>query len=465
VRSILANVCARVAIAGDRGARRVWLRLQITPIQAVVETVRVQAARASNNGHALARVLAMSMLTSPTPARSLLAAGVVGASLMALAPACSSADEAIDGDASAVPDASVESGAAADGSTSSDVSEAGALADGATTPTCKQAGGTRCATSVAACAGMKTLAASDCAACCVVPTNPVYGKSAPDPFILRDGTTYHAFATGKNITHLTSSDLAVWTLAKDALTPGPWADQNVDHWAPTAYQAKNGTWVMFYAGLVAGTGKHCLGRATSTSAAGTFVDTSATPFVCYSNMGWSLDPSVFQDMATGKDYLVWRQDTPTNNAGTVYESELDPAGRLTGATTELIHRATTEPSWEFDANGGVMENPAMIRAGGTYHLFYAGFRWQTAGYAVGHATCTTPAGPCTKTSTTSPWQGSLGKMLGPGGADFVTTADGTLLMYMHGWQAPDVGPGVGTRALWLYRFDAKANTSPTVGDL
>jgi hypothetical protein len=56
-------------------------------------------------------------------------------------------------------------------------------------------------------------------------------------------------------------------------------------------------------------------------------------------------------------------------------------------------------------------------------------------------------------------------MLGPGGADFVTTADGTLLMYMHGWQAPDVGPGVGTRALWLYRFDAKASTSPTVGDL
>lgn len=367
------------------------------------------------------------------------------ATLAVLAPACSSD-----------PSLATADGAATD---------ADPLVDGAAASTCKQGGGTRCASAAAACAGLLTLASSDCAACCAVPSNPVDGQSAPDPYILRDGTTYHAYATGKHIKHLTSTDLATWTLANDALNPGPWADQNVDHWAPTAYKAKNGTWVMFYAGLVAGSGKHCLGRATSASLASTFVDASSTAFICYANMGWSIDPSVFQDAVTGKDYLVWRQDTPAHRSGTIYESELDAAGRLTGATTELIHRATAEPSWEFDADGGVMENPAMIHAGGTYHLFYAGYRWQTAGYAVGHATCTTPAGPCTKTSTTTPWQGSRGKMLGPGGADFVTSPDGTVLMYMHGWENPDVGPGVGTRKLWLYRFDATGGAMPTLTTL
>jgi len=66
---------------------------------------------------------------------------------------------------------------------------------------------------------------------------------------------------------------------------------------------------------------------------------------------------------------------------------------LTGNEHLLVSRAKVEPSWEFDSSGGVLENPAMIHKGGHYHLFYSGFRWQTAKYANGHAICDTPFGP------------------------------------------------------------------------
>lgn len=350
-------------------------------------------------------------------------------------------------------------GAAGQGGASA-AGQGGTAAGGsAVGPTCKQAGGNRCATAASDCAGLTTFASSDCAACCLVPQNPVYG-SFPDPFVVRVGDTYHAFATGQNIPRITSKDLDTWKAEGKSLNPGPWADQTLDHWAPTAYQAKDKTWVMFYAGVVQGSGQHCLGRATSSSVTGMFVETSNTPFICKSGGLWSLDPSVFQDPTTGKDYLVWRQDTAAMPHGTVHIRELDNTGHLTGTEHQLIERASAEPSWEFDASGGVMENPAMIHAGGTYHLFYSANRWETASYATGHAHCDTPVGPCTKTSTTSPWQGSLGKMLGPGGADFVKAADGTTFMYMHGWESPDVGPGVGARKLWFYRFETPPKIAP-----
>jgi len=48
-------------------------------------------------------------------------------------------------------------------------------------------------------------------------------------------------------------------------------------------------------------------------------------------------------------------------------------------------------------------------------------------------------------------------MLGPGGADFVAAPDGTLLIYMHGWLAPNVGAPDGSRKLWLYRLIVNGN--------
>jgi GH43 family beta-xylosidase len=325
-------------------------------------------------------------------------------------------------------------------------------------PTCKQAGGDRCGKTKGDCAGLTTVDSSDCNVCCKVPKNPIIATGWADPYIVRSGDTYYAFATGGTVRRRSSKNLVSWSAADDALSKSPWKQGSAGFWAPTVYKAKSGKWVMYYAAETnaANNTQHCIGKAVANSITGTFQPVGTKPIICGSSF-WSIDPSVFEDN-DGKDYLLWRQDTAAQSKGNVYIQQLDKNGDLTGGSHQLISRASKEPSWEFDGSGGVMENPAMVRNGSVYHLFYSGNRWETKNYANGHATCTAPFGPCKKTSTTNPWQGSKGQMLGPGGADTVKAADGTLFMYMHGWDSPDVGPDKGTRKLWLYRLDFAGQT-------
>lgn len=321
-------------------------------------------------------------------------------------------------------------------------------------PTCAKAGGDRCGKTKADCAGLASFDSSDCAFCCAVPKNPVIDAGFADPFIVREGDTYYAFATGGAVRRRSSKDLIKWGVGDAALDKSPWKSASAGFWAPTVYQAKNGKWVLYYAAETNAPNnqQHCIGKAVANAVTGDFTDKLGKPFICATSH-WSIDPSVFQDK-DGKDYLLWRQDTAAMSKGNVFIQRLDENGDLVGQSHELISRASKEPSWEFDAQGGVLENPAMVRNGNVYHLFYSGNRWETAKYANGHATCEAPFGPCKKTSTTAPWQGSKGQMLGPGGADTVVAKDGTLFMYMHGWDAPKVGDDAGAeRKLWLYRLD------------
>ncbi len=331
---------------------------------------------------------------------------------------------------------------------------------GAPLPTCQQAGGNRCGSTAAECAGLFKLASSDCVSCCKVPSNPVFDAQWADPYIVRKGDTYYTFATGSTVRRRSSKDLVTWTTADTALETAPWKKADAGFWAPAVYRAKSGKWILYYASEIKGpTSQHCIGRAVSNSITGTFVDNSTTPFLCRSTH-WSIDPSVFQDN-DGKDFLLWRQDTADMPSGNAFIQRLDDNGQLTFNEHLLLTRAKVEPSWEFDSTGGVLENPAMIHEDGIYHLLYSGFRWQTAKYANGRAICDAPTGPCTKKSKETPWLGSKGDMLGPGGADFVKAEDGTLFIYMHGWLAPDVGPEVGSRKLWMYRLKVNGESVST----
>src|SRR5439155_8721279 len=58
-------------------------------------------------------------------------------------------------------------------------------------------------------------------------TNPVFDRDFPDPFVLKAGDTYYAYATngnGKQVQTLTSKDLVHWAPGPDALPKlGSWA--------------------------------------------------------------------------------------------------------------------------------------------------------------------------------------------------------------------------------------------------
>ena len=290
--------------------------------------------------------------------------------------------------------------------------------------------------------------------------NPVIRRDFPDPYVLRSGGVFHAWATNIavgaarwTIPHATSTNLAVWTLVDDALpVVGTWADGNDwTNWAPGVLEVSPTRAVLFYAAKRLGTGQQCIGRAVAATVAGPFVDTFGAPLICdtVSAAGlWSIDPSPFRD-ADGKLYLLWRQDfgSPVGNRAAIRQLDPDGASFAPG-TVEVSLLARAAGGWEDP----VLENPSLVRAQGRYWLFYSANRWETASYAVGYAECTSVLGPCTRRTGAAPWLPSLGKMLGPGGQDFFTDAAGATWMSVHGWVSPDVGYPTGKRELWVYRF-------------
>lgn len=92
-------------------------------------------------------------------------------------------------------------------------------------------------------------------------TNPVYSRDFPDPFVLKAGSTYSAYATnlsGANVQTATSRDLVHWTRGRDALP-------------------RVGTWGY------------------------------TKPLVCQHGDGGSIDASPFGD-GDGSLYLHWKND-------------------------------------------------------------------------------------------------------------------------------------------------------------
>ena len=93
-------------------------------------------------------------------------------------------------------------------------------------------------------------------------TNPVYDRDFPDPFVLKVGDTYYAYATngdGKQVQTLTSEDLVDWTPGPDALPKvGAWTI-NGQTWAPEVLARDDGTYVLYY------TANLCVGRAVAST--------------------------------------------------------------------------------------------------------------------------------------------------------------------------------------------------------
>ena len=304
-------------------------------------------------------------------------------------------------------------------------------------------------------------------------TNPVLAHDFPDPFVVRDGATYYAFATnaaGKNVQVARSGDLARWDDLPDALPALPrWAQQTFGlTWAPAVLARPGGAWVLYYTTRDASSGFQCVSRATSTRPDGPYPDDSATPLVCQvtgqSRFCGSIDASPFVDV-DGKAYLVWKSDENAAACSApprLWIQELSPDGlSLVGPVALLL---TKDQAWE----GVNIEGPSMTRAAdGTYLLFYSANDWETASYAVGYAVCDSPAGPCRKATTDAaggPWLRSRGDALGPGGEEVFTDVAGRPWLAYHAWSAPVTGyAGGGARSLRIDALDFVGGAPVTPG--
>ena len=241
---------------------------------------------------------------------------------------------------------------------------------------------------------------------------PVFNQDFPDPSVLHANGVYYAYSTQVgylNVPYVTSTNGVQWSSSLGVAMPTlpSWASFGAT-WAPTVAKDAAGQYVMFYAAADAATGTECIGEADAASPAGPFVDGNNGPVICDPAGGGDIDPSIYADPSTGQDYLIWKLNANVVGAPTsLWATTLSPDFAITGTPSQLL---TDDQSWQ----GGNIEGPAMVEEDGTYDLFYSANDYDSANYAIGYATCTSPLGPCTD-SINNPVLGSGGGLFGPGG--------------------------------------------------
>jgi putative cell wall-binding protein len=269
-----------------------------------------------------------------------------------------------------------------------------------------------------------------------------------DPAVLRVGDRWYAYSTQVYLTNVPvrwSGDLKTWSPLQEAMpTIAVWASFG-SHWAPSVVATGN-RYVLWYSARDRVTGLQCISRASSPRPEGPFVDELDAAPICQRDLGGSIDPQVFTD-ADGSRWLSWKSDeNAVGNPSRLWVAPLSAdALRVTGAWTPTIAQGAR---WETFT----IEQPALTRSGSTYYLFYSGGYWESATYAIGYATATSPRGPWTKRTATTPWYGSAGGRTGPGALDTFPGPDGTLWATYHAWPGAVGYANGGQRSLRLARL-------------
>ena len=274
--------------------------------------------------------------------------------------------------------------------------------------------------------------------------NPVHAENFPDPFLLRAGDTWYAYATNDedgNVQTLTSHDLVTWRQGPDALPQlGAWAYPGKT-WAPEVLEA-DGRYVLFYTANAADAGLQCIGRAVADSPRGPFRDEATAPLVCQRAEGGSIDPSPFRD-EDGSLWLLWKNDGNCCGKDTwIYAQRLADDGlSLEGAPVRLVRQ---DAPWEAN----LVEAPTLWREDGRLYLFFSANAFDSDLYAVGYATCETPSGPC-RDAPENPILRSACDASGPGHQTIARDGDGATWLVYHAWPRRS---GEDERELWLDRL-------------
>jgi beta-xylosidase len=288
-------------------------------------------------------------------------------------------------------------------------------------------------------------------------TNPVLDQDFPDPDVLQVGDVYYAYATnanGINIQAARSADLVHWEVLGDALPELPaWAVQSSEPvWAPEVFSPSEGQFVMYFTArfAIGFDGTQCIGAATGEDPVGPFISSNPDPFICQTDQGGSIDPSMFVD-SDGKRYVLWKNDGNSRGGRTwLYIQPVSADGlTLQGKPRRLL---TADQRWE----GILVEAPALWKHNGRYYLFYSANAYNDRRYATGYALADDIFGPYVKAKEPLIATDLAAGLVGPGGQDVVTGPHGGTWIVFHGW-APD-----GYRRLYLVPLDWQ-NGMPTLG--
>jgi beta-xylosidase len=212
----------------------------------------------------------------------------------------------------------------------------------------------------------------------VSPTaEPVVDLDAPDPDVIRVGSTYYAYTTGttwgNHLGILTSDapDSGWRTLSGSAYgssaLPSPPSWQHVNTQTSPGVIEWGGRWLLYYDGQDVTSGKFCLSVAVASSPRGPFVDTSSAPWICQLEYGGAIDPHPFVD-ADGAAWLVWKSNDGTSGQpARIWSAKLSADGMSFTTTPGVIYvQDTTVTPWET-----TVENPQLVLVDATYELFFS----------------------------------------------------------------------------------------------
>lgn len=279
--------------------------------------------------------------------------------------------------------------------------------------------------------------------------NPIVDFNFPDPTVIKaaDGY-YYAYATntrrnGKavNIQVLKSENLVEWHQHGDAMPEQPnWASS--DFWAPhVTYNKGNGSsYYLYYSGESndESIGK-CLGVAVSDSPLGPFVD-KGEPLLCGDTF-INIDPMVFQDENSGKNYLYWGSG---HESIKVRELSSDLLNFRKGSVIkEIIHPVDNSKIENYER---LIEGAWLTRRDNFFYLFYSGDNCcgENAHYAVMVARSESPEGPFEKYKNRKGTPVILSQnkdWLAPGHNSVITDEDQTDWIMYHAIDPQDIEKG------------------------
>ena len=279
---------------------------------------------------------------------------------------------------------------------------------------------------------------------------PVFQEDFPDPFVLRNGSEFLAYATNAqgnhaNVQMARSANLVDWVpvMNGSGLRDGmpdmpPWARSGFT-WAPEVIKTAQG-FVLHFTAKDKKSGLQCLGSAFSVDPLGPFASKAEAPLVCQTMLGGTIDSHAFRDK-DGALFLYYKNDgnnpqfkKPTD----IYVQRLTSNGlSVTGESVALVRNDT---AWEAH----VIEAPTMVRHDDRYFMFFSAnhYGWEThqrlSPYAMGYAECKGPMGPCTD-FTKNPILNSYndkkaGCLSGPGHQSVFDGGERQFLSF-HAWAA------------------------------
>ncbi len=205
----------------------------------------------------------------------------------------------------------------------------------------------------------------------------IKNPGAHDPVLIKEGSRYYLFATGRGIDILSSDDLITWKVEPSVFSSGPqWAVDLIPGfrghiWAPDVI-FHNGRYHVFYS---------CSAFAKNTSAIGHASTASLDP--SNANYGWTDHGKVLQSVpfrdnwnAIDANIIVDEEGTPWMNFGSFWGGikmvKLTPDLMQVAQPEEwcsLSRRPRTFDLSDANPGDGAVEAPFIYRKGEYYYLF------------------------------------------------------------------------------------------------